>query len=87
MGNHRLEYRRSRVNIAPPIVSEVVVVETRKQHAGVKITQSLDVGITTTGVETIVMPNINVVKREVLIGSTTKLGNESRGILVVRNLS
>ncbi len=66
---------------------EVVVVKTRKQHARIKVTQSLDVGITTTRVETMVVPSINVVKREVLIRSTTKLGSKSRGVLIVRNLN
>ncbi len=37
--------------------------------------------------ETIVAPNINVVKRGVLIGSATKLGSGSGGILAIRNLS
>jgi hypothetical protein len=30
MGNHRMEHRQSCVNIAPRIVLEVIVVETRK---------------------------------------------------------
>jgi hypothetical protein len=68
-------------------VLEVVVVETQKQHPRIKVTQSLDVGITTTRVETMVVPSINVVKREVLIRSTTKLGSKSRGVLIVRNLN
>jgi len=38
-------------------------------------------------VETIVEPNINVVRRGVQIGSVTKLGSESSGVSVVRNLS
>ncbi len=33
------------------------------------------------------MPNIYVVKREILIGSTTKLGSGPSGVLAVRNLS
>jgi len=65
----------------------VVVVETWKQHVGIGVTQSLDVGIITIGVETIVVPNKDVVKRGVLIGFTPKLGNESSGVSVVRNLS
>jgi hypothetical protein len=65
----------------------VVVVETQKQHAGIRVIQSLDVGITTTGVETIVAPSINVVKKEVLVGSIAKLGSELGGVSVVRNLS
>ncbi len=37
--------------------------------------------------ETIVAPNIDVVKRGVLIGYTTKLGSRLGGVLVVNNLS
>ncbi len=35
----------------------------------------------------IIVPNIYVVKKEVLIGSTTKLGSGLGGVLAVRNLS
>jgi len=64
----------------------MAIVETYKQHVGVGVTQSLGASITI-GVETIVALNINVVKRGVLIGSATKLGDRSSGILVVRNLN
>jgi len=64
----------------------MVVVETHK-HVRIKVIQSLDEGITTTWVETIVAPNIDVVKRGVLIGSIIKLGSGSSGISVIRNLS
>jgi hypothetical protein len=60
-------------------VSKATVVETRKQHAKIEVIQSLDVGIKTTRVETIIAPNIDVVKRGVLIGSITKLGSRSGG--------
>jgi hypothetical protein len=40
---------------------ETVVIETRRQHAGIGVTQSLNASITTTGVERIVEPNIDVV--------------------------
>ncbi len=30
MGNRKMEHRQSHVNVAPPIVLETVVVETRK---------------------------------------------------------
>ncbi len=33
------------------------------------------------------MPNINVVKRRLRVESTSKLGNKSNGILVVKNLN
>jgi len=38
-------------------------------------------------VETVVTPNIYVVTRGVLIGSTTKLGNKLNGISAKRNLN
>jgi hypothetical protein len=68
-------------------MSEAIVVETWKQHVGVGVTQSLDVGIITIGVETIVAFNIDVVRRGVLIGFATKLGSGSGGILIGRNLN
>jgi hypothetical protein len=37
--------------------------------------------------ETVVSPNINVVKRGVLIGSVTKFGSRSNGISTIKNLS
>jgi hypothetical protein len=56
MGNCRMEHCRSCVNIAPTILLEVIVVETRKQHVGIGVTQSLGVGITTIGVEMVATP-------------------------------
>jgi hypothetical protein len=61
-------------------VLEAIVVETSKQHARIRVIQSFDVGITITRVETIITPNIDVVKRGVLIGYTTKLGSGSSGV-------
>jgi hypothetical protein len=61
-------------------VSEVTVVETQRQHAKVGVTQSYNTGITTTRMEMIVAPNIDVVRREVLIGSLAKLGSRSGGV-------
>jgi hypothetical protein len=51
------------------------------------VTQSLDASVTIIGVETIVTPNIDVVKRGVLIGSVAKLGIGLGGVSVIRNLS
>jgi hypothetical protein len=48
MGNHRFEHHRSHISTSSLIVLEMVVVETYKPHVGVGVTQSLDVGITTT---------------------------------------
>ncbi len=87
MGNHKLEQHQSRVNTTSPIVSEVAIVETRKQPAEVRVIQSLNAGITTTLMEMVVAPNIDVIRRGILIRSTTKLGNESGGVLAGRNLN
>ncbi len=87
MGNRKLEHHQSRINTTSPIVSKVVVVETYKQHIRVRVTQSLDVGITTTRVETVVVSNKDVLKRGILIGFTRKLGSESNGVLTLRNLN
>jgi len=51
------------------------------------VTQSLDVGITTTRIETFVAPSMDVVRRGVLIGSITKMGNGLDGILARRKLN
>jgi hypothetical protein len=67
-------------------VLEVAIVETRK-HVGVKVIQSLDAGTTITRVEIVDAPNIDVIKKGILIGSATKLGSESGGVSVVRNLN
>jgi hypothetical protein len=68
-------------------VSKVVVVETWKEHIRIVVAQSLDVGITTTRVETVVVSNKDVVKRGILIKFTRKLGSESNGVLTIRNLN
>jgi hypothetical protein len=68
-------------------VLEAVIVETRKQHVGVGVTQSLGACIITIGVEIVDAPNINVVRRGVLIGSITKLGSGLSGLSIVKNLN
>jgi hypothetical protein len=68
-------------------VSETTVAETQRQYAGVKVIQSFNARMTTIGMEMVIVPNINVVKRGVLIGSTTKLGSGLGRILTRRNLS
>jgi hypothetical protein len=45
-------------------VLEAIVIETWKQYAIIGVTQSLGTGITTTRVEMVVAPSVNVVKRE-----------------------
>jgi hypothetical protein len=87
MGNHIMEHRQFCVNIVPPILLKATIVETQKQHVGIRVTQSFGACITTTGVETIVASNIDVVRRGELIRSATKLGNRLSGILAIKNLS
>jgi hypothetical protein len=68
-------------------MSEVAIVETWKQHARVGAIQSIDACITTTIVEMVVAPKINVIKRGVLIEYVTKLDSKLRGVSIVRNLN
>ncbi len=66
---------------------KVVVVETQRQPIGIIVTQSFDVGITTTRVEMVVVPTIDVAKKGVLIGSATKLGSGLGGVSARRKLN
>jgi hypothetical protein len=68
-------------------MSKVVVVETHRQNVGVGVIQSFDVGIIAIRVETVVVPNMDVVKRGILIGFVGKLGCGLGGVLARRNLS
>jgi hypothetical protein len=68
-------------------VLEATIVEIQKQPTKIEVTQSPNVVITTTRVETIVPPNTNVVRGEILIGFTTNLGCGSGGVSARRNLS
>jgi hypothetical protein len=68
-------------------MSEVAIVETRKQHVAIGVTQSFDVGITTIGMEIVVVPNLEVVIRGILIGFATNLGSGSDGVSTRRNLN
>jgi hypothetical protein len=51
------------------------------------VIESLDVGITTTRVETFVAPTMDVVRRGVLTRSTTKMGCGLDGVLASRKLN
>ncbi len=68
-------------------MSKAIVLETWTQHARIRVIQSLDAGIITIEVETIVVPNIDVVEKGILIGSATKLGSKLSGVSVIRNLN
>jgi hypothetical protein len=74
-------------------MSKMVVVETWKQLAKVGVIQSFDVGITTIRVEKVVTnnmdvaPNMDVVRRGVLIRFVAKLGCGLDGVSIGKNLS
>jgi hypothetical protein len=85
--NHKLEHCQTRINTTSLIMLETTIVETWRQHVGIDIIQSLDVGITTTWVGMFVAPTMDVFWRGVLIGFAVKLGSGLGGILVRRKLS
>jgi hypothetical protein len=68
-------------------VSKSTIVEIWRKPVRVIVAQSLDVRITTTRVETIVAPTMDVVRRGILIGFIAKLGNGSCGVSAKMKLS
>jgi hypothetical protein len=62
-------------------VLEATVVKAWRQPTRVVVTQSFDVNITTIGIEMVVTPTMDVVRRGILIGFTTLLGSGSGGVL------
>jgi hypothetical protein len=62
MGNHIMGHHQTQVNSTSQRVSKVVVVEIRRQPIGMEVTKSHNLIIITTRVETIVAPNMNVVR-------------------------
>jgi hypothetical protein len=56
-------------------------------HVGIEVTQSLNAVTTTIGVEMNVVPNTNVVRKGVIIGSIINLGRGLGGLSMKRNLS
>ncbi len=87
MGNHRMGHRHTRINLVSPRVLKIVIIIFQGQLTTTEVIQSPNVIITTIGMETMVAPNMNVVKDEVLFGFATNLGSGLGGILVRRNLS
>jgi hypothetical protein len=68
-------------------MSEMTIVETQRQLVGVVVIQSLDVNITTIGIEMVVVPTMDIVKRGVLIRFVAKLGNGLNGVSTGRKLN
>jgi hypothetical protein len=65
----------------------MAIAKTWKQLVGIDVTQSFNAIITTTKVETIIVPNMNVVKGGVVIGFATNLSHGSCDFLAIRNLN
>ncbi len=87
MGNHMMEHHQPRVNTTSPRVLEVTIVETHTQPTRVGVTQSLNKIVTTSiGVETMVVPIMDVITKGMDIGFATNLGCGLGGVLVKRNL-
>jgi hypothetical protein len=63
----------------------MTIAKTWRQLVGIVVIESFKVIITTTRVETIVAPNMNVVRRGVVIGFATNLGHGSCEFLARRN--
>ncbi len=67
-------------------MSKTAVVETQTQPIGVKVAQSFNKFVTTIKVEMVVEPNMDVVRKGMVIGSATNLSRGSSGFLAKRNL-
>jgi hypothetical protein len=60
----------------------MTIVETHRQPTRIKVTQSLNVVITTIGMEMVIMPNMDVVKKGVVIESITNLCHGLGGFFI-----
>jgi glycopeptide antibiotics resistance protein len=87
MGNHTMGHCQTWVNLASPRMLKAIVVEIQRQTIRIEVIQSLNAIISTTWVETILAPNINVVGSAILIGSATSLGRGLSRILAGKRLS
>jgi hypothetical protein len=82
MGHHPTQ-----INTSSPRMSKAAIVETQKQPTKIKVTQSFNVVITTIGVEMVIMPNMNVVKKGLVIEFVTNLGRGLGGVSTRKNLN
>jgi hypothetical protein len=63
MGNHKMEHCWTQVNTTSPIMSKATIIKTQRQFTRIEIIQSFNVVIITTRVETIIAPNMDVVRK------------------------
>jgi hypothetical protein len=88
MGNHIMEHCQTQINVTSPRVSKVIVVETPKQLVKIEVIQSFNVVITTKRVEMVVVaPNMDVVRRGVIIRFVANLGHGSGRFLAKMSFS
>jgi len=87
MGNHKMGHHPTQINTVSPRVLKITITETQRQPTTIKVTQSLNVVITTIGMETIIAPNMDVVRKGVIIESATNLGCGLGGLFTRKNLT
>ncbi len=63
-----MEHCRTQVNATSPRMSTVAIVKTQKQHVGIEVTQSFNAVIITIRLATVIAPNMDVVKKGMVIG-------------------
>jgi hypothetical protein len=62
MGNHKMGHHPTQVNTSSLRMSKATIVETQKQPTKVKVIQSLNIVITTIGMEMVIVPKNNLLK-------------------------
>ncbi len=87
MGNHKMGHYQTQINLASLRVSEGSVIEIQRQFVGMEVNKSLNVVITTIGVEIVVAPNMNVIKGGILIRYISNLGHGFDEISTGKKLS
>ncbi len=63
-----MEHCQTQVNTTSPRMSIVAIVKTQKQHVGIEVTQLFNAVIITIRLATVIAPNMDVVKKGMVIG-------------------
>ncbi len=82
-----MEQCRTQVNATSPRMLEAAIVKTQKQPTRIKVTQSFNAIIISIRVETVIAPNMDVVKKGMVIGFVLNVSRGLNGFLAGRNLS
>ncbi len=67
MGNHKMGHHQTRDNTTSPRLSEITITKIQIQPIGIKVIQSINVFIIIIGMEMVVVPNTNVVRKGIVI--------------------